>query len=212
MLQLLHLHESENLFCWRAGNGTPIETYLKAKGTMWTDYMGLPISRNADWRLRTSAVFLILETSLLWFEIDLFARLLHVAVFVGGAEEEDDFSVYCIFFLRLLWVAYLDFLVGFFGGCDVAEARTLVILLVATSGVVHGVCCSSKQCCVNCHRNGRQPASATSSNHFPFTPSELPGIGMDTSAFDPAFTSNFETTGGLPDDGSRDSIRSLGQL
>ncbi|KAL0924014.1 hypothetical protein M5K25_004815 [Dendrobium thyrsiflorum] len=59
------------------------------------------------------------------------------------------------------------------------------------------------------------PASAASSNHFPFTPSELSGMGMDTSALDPAFTSNLETAGGLPDDGvdlSRDSIRSLGQL
>jgi hypothetical protein len=60
------------------------------------------------------------------------------------------------------------------------------------------------------------PSSAASSNHFPFTPTEISGMGMDPSALDPAFTSD---PGGLelgPDCGvgsSRDSIsRSFGQL
>ncbi|KAI0524203.1 hypothetical protein KFK09_003567 [Dendrobium nobile] len=59
------------------------------------------------------------------------------------------------------------------------------------------------------------PASAASSNHFPFTPSEMSGMGLDTAALDAAFTSDVATAGGLPDGGvgsSRDSIRSLGQL
>ncbi|KAK8970303.1 hypothetical protein KSP40_PGU003096 [Platanthera guangdongensis] len=59
------------------------------------------------------------------------------------------------------------------------------------------------------------PASAASSNHFPFTPSEISGIGMDTAALDATFASDVGTVEGLPDGGvgsSRDSIRSLGQL
>lgn len=62
------------------------------------------------------------------------------------------------------------------------------------------------------------PTSAASSNHFPFTPSDMAGMGMDTSGLDTAFTSDVITTGGLhlgPDGGigsSRDSVRSLGQL
>ncbi|KAJ3701130.1 hypothetical protein LUZ61_004835 [Rhynchospora tenuis] len=60
------------------------------------------------------------------------------------------------------------------------------------------------------------PSSAASSNHFPFTPTEISGMGMDQSALDPAFASD---PGGLqlgPDGGvgsSRDSLsRSFGQL
>ncbi|XP_017697288.2 uncharacterized protein LOC103702959 isoform X4 [Phoenix dactylifera] len=62
------------------------------------------------------------------------------------------------------------------------------------------------------------PASVASGNHFPFTPSELSGMGMDVSALDPNFTSDVANTGGLqlgPDGGvgsSRDSHRSLGQF
>ncbi|XP_020576805.1 uncharacterized protein LOC110022281 isoform X2 [Phalaenopsis equestris] len=59
------------------------------------------------------------------------------------------------------------------------------------------------------------PASAASSNHFPFTPSEMSGMGLDTASLDAAFTADVATAGGLPDGGvgsSRDSIRSLGQL
>ena len=59
------------------------------------------------------------------------------------------------------------------------------------------------------------PSSAASSNHAPFTPSEIPGITMDTSALDSTFVSDVENTGQLqlgPDGSSRDSIRSLGQL
>lgn len=54
------------------------------------------------------------------------------------------------------------------------------------------------------------PASAASSNHFPFTPSEMSGIGLDTTALDAAFTSDVATAGGLP--GSSRGSRSLGQL
>lgn len=59
------------------------------------------------------------------------------------------------------------------------------------------------------------PASAASSNHFPFTPSEISGMGMDATALDPSFTSDVAGAGALPDGvvgSSRDSIRSLGQL
>lgn len=62
------------------------------------------------------------------------------------------------------------------------------------------------------------PASAASSNHFPFTPSDISGMGMDPSGLDATFTSDVVATGGLqlgPDGGigsSRDSVRSLGQL
>ena len=59
------------------------------------------------------------------------------------------------------------------------------------------------------------PSSAASSNHAPFTPSEIPGMAMDTSVLDSAFGSDMGNTGPLqlgPDGSSRDSIRSLGQL
>ncbi|KAG8045709.1 hypothetical protein GUJ93_ZPchr0008g13541 [Zizania palustris] len=59
------------------------------------------------------------------------------------------------------------------------------------------------------------PSSAASSNHAPFTPSEIPGMPMDTSALDTTFGSDVGNTGQLqlgPDGSSRDSIRSLGQL
>jgi len=57
------------------------------------------------------------------------------------------------------------------------------------------------------------PSSAASS-HAPFTPSEIPGMAMDTSVLDSAFGSDMGNTGPLQlgPDGSRDSIRSLGQL
>lgn len=57
------------------------------------------------------------------------------------------------------------------------------------------------------------PSSAASS-HAPFTPSEIPGMAMDTSVLDAAFGSDMGNTGPLQlgPDGSRDSIRSLGQL
>ncbi|RWW05781.1 hypothetical protein BHE74_00034047 [Ensete ventricosum] len=59
-------------------------------------------------------------------------------------------------------------------------------------------------------------ASAVSSNHFPFTPSEIP-MGMDASVLDTTFISDGLSSGGLQlgVDGvasSRDSIRSSGQL
>ncbi|XP_062189730.1 uncharacterized protein LOC133892793 [Phragmites australis] len=59
------------------------------------------------------------------------------------------------------------------------------------------------------------PSSAASSNHAPFTPSEIPGMTMDASALDSAFGSDVGNIGSLqlgPDGSSRDSIRSLGQL
>ncbi|KAK3163240.1 hypothetical protein QOZ80_1AG0001150 [Eleusine coracana subsp. coracana] len=59
------------------------------------------------------------------------------------------------------------------------------------------------------------PSSAASSNHAPFTPSEIPGMAMDASALDSAFGSDIGNAGPLqlgPDGSSRDSIRSLGQL
>ncbi|KAG1335174.1 hypothetical protein COCNU_03G012930 [Cocos nucifera] len=62
------------------------------------------------------------------------------------------------------------------------------------------------------------PASVASGNHFPFTPSELSGMGMDVSALDTNFTSDVANTGGLqlgPDGGvgsSRDSLKSFGQF
>ncbi|XP_042403068.1 uncharacterized protein LOC121992640 isoform X1 [Zingiber officinale] len=59
------------------------------------------------------------------------------------------------------------------------------------------------------------PASAASSNHFPFTP-EMSGIGMDATALESTFPSDATHTGGLQlgsDDGHpRDGTRSLGQL
>lgn len=60
------------------------------------------------------------------------------------------------------------------------------------------------------------PASAASSNHFPFTPSDMSGMGVDPSALDTTFTSDVVSIGGLqlgPDGGigsSRDPARSLG--
>ncbi|RRT55538.1 hypothetical protein B296_00015757 [Ensete ventricosum] len=59
-------------------------------------------------------------------------------------------------------------------------------------------------------------SSAVSSNHFPFTPSEIP-MGMDASVLDTTFISDGLSSGGLQlgADGvasSRDSIRSSGQL
>eukprot|EP00262_Sarcandra_glabra_P017946 TRINITY_DN629_c0_g1_i1.p1 TRINITY_DN629_c0_g1~~TRINITY_DN629_c0_g1_i1.p1 ORF type:complete len:373 (-),score=59.90 TRINITY_DN629_c0_g1_i1:416-1534(-) len=62
------------------------------------------------------------------------------------------------------------------------------------------------------------PASVASSGHFPFTPSDMSGMGVDTSALDTAFTSDVASTTGLhlgPDDGTgstRDSLRSLAQI
>jgi hypothetical protein len=59
------------------------------------------------------------------------------------------------------------------------------------------------------------PSSAASSNHAPFTPSDIPGMTMDVSALDSAFgcdVGNPESLQLGPDGSSRDSIRSLGQL
>lgn len=62
------------------------------------------------------------------------------------------------------------------------------------------------------------PASVASSNHFPFTPSDMTGMGMDASAQDTTFTADVVATEGLqlgPDGGigsSRDSVRPFGQL
>eukprot|EP00268_Persea_americana_P055739 TRINITY_DN6503_c0_g1_i3.p1 TRINITY_DN6503_c0_g1~~TRINITY_DN6503_c0_g1_i3.p1 ORF type:complete len:352 (+),score=82.49 TRINITY_DN6503_c0_g1_i3:277-1332(+) len=60
--------------------------------------------------------------------------------------------------------------------------------------------------------------SLASSGHFPFTPSEMSGLGVDTSPLDTAFTSDVASTVGLqlgPDGGAgnpRDSLTSLAQL
>lgn len=62
------------------------------------------------------------------------------------------------------------------------------------------------------------PASVASSGHFPFTPSDISGMGVDSSALDTAFTSDVASSVGLqlgPDGGSgnsRDSLRSLAQI
>lgn len=62
------------------------------------------------------------------------------------------------------------------------------------------------------------PHSVASSGHFPFAASEVPGMGVDTSALDTAFTSDVASAVGLqlgPDGGngnSRDSLRSLAQI
>ncbi|KAM6583893.1 hypothetical protein CsatB_010895 [Cannabis sativa] len=62
------------------------------------------------------------------------------------------------------------------------------------------------------------PTSVASSGHFPFTASEISGIGVDTSALDTAFTSDVASSVGLqlaPDGGpgnSRDSLRPLDQI
>lgn len=62
------------------------------------------------------------------------------------------------------------------------------------------------------------PTSVASSGHFPFTASELTGMGVDTSALDTAFQSDVGSSIGLqlPSDGgpgnSKDSLRSLAQI
>lgn len=62
------------------------------------------------------------------------------------------------------------------------------------------------------------PASVVSSTHFPFSASEMSGMGMDTSALDTTFTSDVATSVGLQlvqDAGpgnSRDSLRSIDQI
>lgn len=62
------------------------------------------------------------------------------------------------------------------------------------------------------------PTSVASSGHFPFTASEMSGMGVDTSALDTAFTSDVASSVGLqlPQDNgngnSRDSLRSLAQI
>lgn len=60
------------------------------------------------------------------------------------------------------------------------------------------------------------PTSVASSGHFPFTASEISGMGVDTSALDTAFTSDVASSVGLqlaPDGGnSRDSLRPLDQI
>ncbi|KAJ0111499.1 hypothetical protein Patl1_00591 [Pistacia atlantica] len=62
------------------------------------------------------------------------------------------------------------------------------------------------------------PTSVASSGHFPFTASDMSGMGVDTCALDTAFTSDVASTAGLqlvPDGGagnSRDSLRSLDQI
>ncbi|KAG1330333.1 hypothetical protein COCNU_02G003010 [Cocos nucifera] len=62
------------------------------------------------------------------------------------------------------------------------------------------------------------PASVASSDHFPFTPTDLSGMSMDTSTLDANFTSDVANAGVLqlgPDGeigSSRDSLRTGGQL
>ncbi|XP_038683207.1 uncharacterized protein LOC119983599 isoform X1 [Tripterygium wilfordii] len=62
------------------------------------------------------------------------------------------------------------------------------------------------------------PTSAASSGHFPFSASDMSGIGVDTSALDTTFTSDVGSSVRLqlgPDGGagnSRDSLRSLDQI
>jgi len=62
------------------------------------------------------------------------------------------------------------------------------------------------------------PPSVASTGHFPFTASEISGMGVDTSALDTAFTSDVASSVGLqlpPDNGvgnSRESLRSLAQI
>ena len=61
------------------------------------------------------------------------------------------------------------------------------------------------------------PTSVASSGHFPFTASEISGMGVDTSALDTAFTSDVASSVGLqlaPDGpgNSRDSLRPLDQI
>ncbi|KAK8570386.1 hypothetical protein V6N13_003069 [Hibiscus sabdariffa] len=62
------------------------------------------------------------------------------------------------------------------------------------------------------------PTSVASSGNFPFTASDMSGMGVDTSALDSAFTTDVAGSVGLqlgPDNGagnSRDSLRSLDQI
>lgn len=61
------------------------------------------------------------------------------------------------------------------------------------------------------------PTSVTSTGHFPFNSSEIPGMGVDTSALDTAFQSEVANSVGLQlptdaADGTRDSLRSLAQI
>ncbi|EYU32230.1 hypothetical protein ABFS82_02G173600 [Erythranthe guttata] len=62
------------------------------------------------------------------------------------------------------------------------------------------------------------PTSVASSGHFPFSASDISGIGVDASGLDTAFTSDVASSVGLqlpPDNGvgnSRDSLRSLAQI
>lgn len=62
------------------------------------------------------------------------------------------------------------------------------------------------------------PTSAASSGHFPFSGTEICGLGVDASALDTAFTADVASSVGLqlpPDGGSgnsRDSLRSLDQI
>ncbi|XP_055818670.1 uncharacterized protein LOC129887555 isoform X1 [Solanum dulcamara] len=62
------------------------------------------------------------------------------------------------------------------------------------------------------------PASVASSGHFPFTASDISGMGIDTSALDSSFPSDVASSVGLqlpPDNGvgnSRDLLRSLDQI
>lgn len=62
------------------------------------------------------------------------------------------------------------------------------------------------------------PASVASSGHFPFTPSDITGIGIDSSVLDSAFTTDMGTSGEMQlgmDGGpgtSKDTLRSGGQL
>ncbi|KAL2511293.1 Uncharacterized protein Adt_16893 [Abeliophyllum distichum] len=62
------------------------------------------------------------------------------------------------------------------------------------------------------------PTSAASSGHFPFSASEISGIGVDTSGLDTAVTSDVATSVGLQlpsengDGNCRDPLRSLAQI
>ncbi|XVF22387.1 hypothetical protein REPUB_Repub12eG0168200 [Reevesia pubescens] len=62
------------------------------------------------------------------------------------------------------------------------------------------------------------PTSVASSGNFPFTASDMSGMGVDTSALDSAFTTDVASSVGLqlgPDNGagnSRDPLRSLDQI
>lgn len=58
------------------------------------------------------------------------------------------------------------------------------------------------------------PTSVASSGHFPFTASEISGMGTDASALDSAFTSDVASSAGLQlaPDGSTGISRSLDQI